>query len=201
MRKKILLILFLFMFLSSSYTFAGVIVVWGGDPVVKDNIPSGNDYIDIAASPTPSSSHCLALKSDGSVVAWGDNTHGQCDVPAGNDFVAIAAGPGHSLALKSDGTIVGWGSPANGVLDNLADEGINRNHGIIQIDGYFISIYSEVQILYFSDALQRGYHAAGGMVNKSQDKIVEFNRGIVNQKTYLPCHSAASFSVFFSHRP
>jgi alpha-tubulin suppressor-like RCC1 family protein len=95
---------------------AGVIVAWGGDlsnQALQSDIPSGNDYIDIAVGIT----HALALKADGSLVAWGDNTQGQCDVPAGNDFVAIAASDWHSLALKSDGTIVGWGSPADGRLE------------------------------------------------------------------------------------
>lgn len=116
MKQKILLILSLLMLLLTSRSFAGVIVVWGGDFINQDlqsNVPSGNDYIDVAVG----TSHALALKTNGTIVAWGDNTHGQYNVPVGTDFIAIAASDRHSLALKSNGTIIGWGSPADGRLD------------------------------------------------------------------------------------
>jgi hypothetical protein len=90
----------------------GAIRAWGRFEVT-DNIPSGNDFIAVAAG----RQHALALKSDGSLVGWGENSLGQCNVPLGNGYVAIAAGAADSLAIKSDGSLVAWGQNNEGQCD------------------------------------------------------------------------------------
>jgi alpha-tubulin suppressor-like RCC1 family protein len=81
----------------------GVIVGWGRNDFGQATVPTGNDFIAIAAG----GYHSLALKSDGSLVGWG--YRGGATVPTGNDFIAIAAGSYDSLALTLDGSLVGWG--------------------------------------------------------------------------------------------
>jgi len=88
----------------------GSLVAWGWNGNGECNVPSGNDYVAIAAG----YGHSLALKSDGSIVAWGGNYWGVCNVPSGNDYVAIDTFDLHSLALKSDGSIVAWGRNDDG---------------------------------------------------------------------------------------
>ena len=78
MRQRILAILFLFMLLPVSYSFAGVLSSWGEGSYRYGqlNVPPGSDYIAVATD--FAAYHCLALKSDGSrVYAWGDNYSGQ----------------------------------------------------------------------------------------------------------------------------
>src|SRR3972149_2150136 len=83
----------------------GSLVGWGNNDDGQTDVPTGNDFVAIAAGGL----HSLALKSDGSLAGWGNNDFGQATVPTGNDFVAIAAGSYHSLALKSDGSLAGGG--------------------------------------------------------------------------------------------
>jgi len=82
--------------------FAGSIIGWGVHSDLFDNVPAGNDFVDISSA----SGHALALKSDGTVVAWGYNTGGQCDVPDAS-FIAVSAGLAYSCGIKIN-TLSGW---------------------------------------------------------------------------------------------
>lgn len=103
--KSILVLAIAILFVVTPSASAYSIVAWGYNDHGECNVPTGNDFVDIAAG----NYHNVALKSDGSLAAWGDNSAGQLNVPAGNDFVTIAAGYDHCLALKSDGSLVAWG--------------------------------------------------------------------------------------------
>ncbi len=85
----------------------GLVKAWGINTYHQTNVPpSLSNVVAVAAS----SSHCVALKSDGTVAIWGAQTN----IPPGlSNVVAIAAGDTYSLALKQDGTVVGW--PTNEV--------------------------------------------------------------------------------------
>ncbi len=84
---------------------AGSIIAWGLNDNGQANVPSGDNYVAIAAGEY----HSLALDSDGFIEAWGLNSSAQLSVPADSNNVAIAAGGYHSLAIKSDGSLTGWG--------------------------------------------------------------------------------------------
>jgi alpha-tubulin suppressor-like RCC1 family protein len=91
-------------------TSDGRVVAWGYGLYGQCNVPTGNDFVAVAAS---SEYHSLALRSDGSLVAWGLNDYGQCNVPAlpsGLTYVGMSGGSRHSLGLRSDGSIIGWGA-------------------------------------------------------------------------------------------
>lgn len=75
------------------------------------------------------SSHCLAVKADGTVWAWGDNSSRQCGDDTPDTYkptpvkvlditsaVAVVGGSNYSLALLSDGTVCGWGDNTSGQL-------------------------------------------------------------------------------------
>lgn len=91
----------------------GSLVGWGDNFNGQTDVPTGNDFVAIAAGYI----HNLALRADGSLVGWGYNGNGQTNVPTGNDFTAIAAGDGHSLALRTDGSLMGWGGNFSGQTD------------------------------------------------------------------------------------
>lgn len=91
---------------------------------------------------SPSSSHYLALKKDGTVAAWGVNSYGQSDVPAGlANVVAVSAGNNISVALKADGSVVEWGDPQMvsqlpaGLTDLVAISAGSNNILAIKSDG------------------------------------------------------------------
>ena len=73
----------------------GSLVAWGLNDQGQTDVPSGSDFVGIAAG----GFHNLALRQDGSVAAWGWNAEGQTDVPGGQAFQAISAGQQHSVAL------------------------------------------------------------------------------------------------------
>lgn len=86
------------------------VLAWGSDSAGQLDVPPDlTDAIAISAG----SSHCLALRRDGTVVAWGQNYNGQATVPSGlTNVVSVAAGGSHSLALTKSGTVVAWGFSA-----------------------------------------------------------------------------------------
>lgn len=83
-----------------------------------------SDWISISAG----TSHCLAIKSDGTLWAWGMNLHYNLGdgtkitravpVPSipGNDWKQAAAGGAHSFALKNNGSLWAWGNNWAGQL-------------------------------------------------------------------------------------
>ncbi len=83
----------------------GTLTAWGWNGDGQTNVPSGSDFVAVAAGRR----HSLAVRSDGTLAAWGDNDYGQTSVPSGSDFAAVSAGYWHSLALRSDGTLAAWG--------------------------------------------------------------------------------------------
>ena len=99
-------------------TSGGMIETWGEplpwqpNPVGLNEIgppPLGTRYIDIQGSST----HLLALLSDGTVMGWGLSTANHSSVPPlpfGLSYTTIGAAENGSLALRSDGQIVGWGN-------------------------------------------------------------------------------------------
>jgi hypothetical protein len=97
---------------SLCFARTGQIVHWGSESYGVQNIPSGNDFVAIAAG----HNHGLALRFDGSIAGWGDNTYGQATPPAGNNFIAVAAHYNTSLAIKSDGSMIGWGESTDKIL-------------------------------------------------------------------------------------
>jgi hypothetical protein len=102
-------------------TSGGMIETWGephgwlSNPVGLNDVgppPPGTRYVDIQASST----HLLALISDGTVVGWGlpsANVSAVPVLPAGLTYTAIGATENGSLALRSDGELVGWGSTSS----------------------------------------------------------------------------------------
>lgn len=103
-------------------------------PVSTAGVLSGKTIIGLAKSST----HSLALCSDGTVAAWGYNAFGQLgnntntssSVPVavnaangvsalyGKTVVAVATGDTFSMALCSNGTVVTWGQSDYGQLGN-----------------------------------------------------------------------------------
>jgi alpha-tubulin suppressor-like RCC1 family protein len=81
-----------------------------------------------AAGGLDTSSHSLAVTSDGTVWAWGDNSYGELgdgtttdhlspvQVPSLTGVASVATGAHFSLALKSDGTVWAWGDNHWGTL-------------------------------------------------------------------------------------
>jgi alpha-tubulin suppressor-like RCC1 family protein len=119
----------------------GTVWAWGsnasgqlGDGTMTDSLvpkkissSSLSGVIAIAAT----TSHNLALKSDGTVWGWGHNYYGelgdgtymtsiltpkQISTSLLSGVIAIAMGNYHSLALKSDGTVWAWGANYLGQL-------------------------------------------------------------------------------------
>jgi alpha-tubulin suppressor-like RCC1 family protein len=87
--------------------WAGELVFWGLDSYgAFGNTPTGTDFDAVSAS----SSHCIALTSDGSLVSWGRDDYGQVShTPTGTGFQAVTAGNGFSVAVKYDGSLIAWG--------------------------------------------------------------------------------------------
>ncbi len=112
----------------------GTIVVWGNPPKkVAENVPSGEDFIEIAAG----NDYGLALRSNGTLVSWGSINSIVNNTPSGSDFIAISAGDQHAIALRANGSVVGWGSNSSGQSNTppYSDfvkiaAGINHNLGL-----------------------------------------------------------------------
>jgi len=90
-----------------------------GVRLIPQTVPGLSGALAVATS--ASSSHVLALKTDGTVLAWGDNSFGQLGsgntvsaatpqvVPGLSGIVQVACCGVVSYALKSDGTVLSWG--------------------------------------------------------------------------------------------
>ena len=87
-------------------------------------VGTANNWVSVSAGTT----HCLALKADGTIWTWGRNNYGQLgnngnsnknipiQVGTANNWQSIAAGGHFCLALKSDGTLWSWGDNVAGAL-------------------------------------------------------------------------------------
>lgn len=103
----------------------GRVSAWG-DFANDSNVPV--KVMDDVATVSCSSSHILAVKTDGSLWAWGLNDRGQLgDGTNQNSFVpkkimdqvaAASAGLVFSMAVKTDGTLWAWGENGAGNLGN-----------------------------------------------------------------------------------
>ena len=128
---------------SIGITVAGVLYAWGNNgsgqlgnnstvntssPVLVANPPSIVSWLQVAAD--NSSSHTMAIKSDGTLWAWGLNSAGQLGTnsttnvsspvlvsgPVGASWTAVGVGASHTVAVKSDGTLWAWGLNSAGQL-------------------------------------------------------------------------------------
>ena len=72
MRSKSILVLAVVVFLGMtteiSATLSGEIVAWGRNTYGQTDVPTGNDFVDIAAGHY----HSVALKNNGSITTWGE---------------------------------------------------------------------------------------------------------------------------------
>ncbi|MEX0685020.1 MAG: hypothetical protein WD267_09615 [Balneolales bacterium] len=125
---------------SPSQRPAGSIVAWGAEGAALDEVPLGDNFVELAIPGDGGINY--ALRSDGTIAAWGKPTHSTvADIPdgdhytaiatdgnqlialredgtifpdnplsEGDNFVAVSAVPGMNIALKDDGTVVTWGS-------------------------------------------------------------------------------------------
>ncbi len=99
--------------------------------VSQGDVPTGVELVKIATGET--SSHVLALGSNGLAYAWGPGTSGRLgtnstsastvpvavhggEIPAGVSLVDIGVGTGNSIALGSDGEAYAWGDGLYGAL-------------------------------------------------------------------------------------
>jgi hypothetical protein len=113
---------------------AGKLVAWGLNDRGQTDVPSGSDFVSVAAGST----FCVALRSDGTLVQWGYSTFtGSYPVPSGDDFVRIDAGANHAMALRADGTLVAWGgdilgsvSGVNASTDRFTDMACGGMHSV-----------------------------------------------------------------------
>ena len=100
--------------------------------LVPKRIGAGRSWIAVSCSgsisTSPSVSHSLGLKADGSLWAWGSNKYGRLGdgtavdrwapvrVGSSTDWALISAGNHQSLAIKRDGSLWAWGWNGNGQL-------------------------------------------------------------------------------------
>lgn len=131
--KKISIVLLLIAFAASAFA-QGTIVVWGSPHnQVAKNVPSGDDFIGIAAG----NAYGIGLRADGSLASWGQANTIVNSTPAGTNFTAISAGDQHAIALREDGSVVGWGNNSFGQTNTppftdfvKISAGINHNLGL-----------------------------------------------------------------------
>lgn len=109
------------------YKEAGIIGDTGFDAYQEFvQVGSSSDWKQVETS-LDSSTHALAIKTDGTLWVWGNNNNGQLglgDTTARNDPVQlgsdtwsdVAAGDGWSAGIKTNGTLWAWGYNNYGVL-------------------------------------------------------------------------------------
>ncbi|HYG36134.1 MAG TPA: immunoglobulin domain-containing protein, partial [Clostridia bacterium] len=86
----------------------GRVVVWGNNDYKQAVVPPGLTHVTAVAVGT---SHCLALKKDGTIAGWGTEWYGEVSQSSAlSNVVAVAAGDHFSFVLKADGTAQAWGS-------------------------------------------------------------------------------------------
>ncbi|HRX76557.1 MAG TPA: RCC1 domain-containing protein, partial [Candidatus Cloacimonadota bacterium] len=131
--KKISIVLLLTVIAVGAFA-QGTIVVWGSPHnQVAKNVPSGDDFIGIAAG----NAYGIGLRADGSLASWGQANTIVNSTPAGTNFTAISAGDQHAIALREDGSVVGWGNNSFGQTNTppftdfvKISAGINHNLGL-----------------------------------------------------------------------
>lgn len=77
-------------------------------------LPSGNDFVDIAAG----LNFGIALRKNGSIEAWGDDTDGVVSGAPSGKFVSVDCGAHFACALSDDGSIYCWGDNSVGQCNN-----------------------------------------------------------------------------------
>ena len=108
----------------------------GGISTPITTFAGGTNWKQISSS----SSHRVAIKTDGTLWIWGSQTFGVLGNRAtatnvstpittfagGNDWKQSSAGSQHTVAIKTDGTLWTWGSASGGILGN-ATTSVNRS--------------------------------------------------------------------------
>ena len=147
---------------SSSYTVAiatdGTLWAWGsnsggqlGGPTTSRSSPvrigTENNWASVSVclrGKNDTSSHAMAITTDGSLWAWGGNDEGQLGdgtttnraspvrIGLANNWASVSAGGDHTVAIATDGTLWAWGSNwygqlgdgtgGGGVLDSSGDK-------------------------------------------------------------------------------
>ncbi len=103
--RRVIISIFLLL-ITARAAQSGELIAWGSNSAHQTEVPSGKNYIAVAAGKY----HNLALKDTGKLVSWGDDTYKQVtNTPTTSDFVGVACGEFHSVAWKADGTIMAWG--------------------------------------------------------------------------------------------
>ncbi|MCE2882887.1 MAG: hypothetical protein LW636_11105 [Planctomycetaceae bacterium] len=102
------------------------------------SVPSGTDFIAIAASPNGAA--FLALRASGAVVGWGSDSYGQLQAPwQMPPAVAIAVGDSRAAAILADGSLVGWGGTLPGTSHTSPDD-LGPVTGVACGSGFFAAI-------------------------------------------------------------
>ncbi len=119
----------------------GLVVCWGTTSDESNRVANLRNVVLTSTS----TSHTLALHSDGSVSGWAKPGYQFAPVAAGHsNIVAIAAGDNYSLALDASGNATGWG--AIHLPDRLTNVAALRTLGpywvILRRDGTVLASHS-----------------------------------------------------------
>jgi hypothetical protein len=87
----------------------GTIACWGDVDSVTTGIPSGSNYVKVAA-PAWNNSHACAVTAGGGVTCWGNNANGETNVPGGiTNASKVVVGEDHTCILRTTGAVTCWG--------------------------------------------------------------------------------------------